>query len=82
MQAPQPILAEEAEVMDATAGATKADGEDFHEATAAFKTLQPSQHGGTSKTTIVLKTHDGHGYILPVLPWEASLQDRIHEIRH
>lgn len=57
---------------DTTGGAAS---EDVNTAT-AFALEPSSQANFVERNTIVLKTHDGDGYVLPYLPWDASPSTR------
>lgn len=74
MQSPQAYV-EDKEVTDTGFGATKTERRDEHKATPTFEPLPASQHNDTKRSTIIMKTHDGDGYVLPYLPWEVSAQN-------
>ena len=67
----------EVETLDFThtrGGATTVEEAGGNNATTAFESSPTSQYEAMSRSTIVFKTHDGDGYVLPYLPWEVSLQ--------
>lgn len=51
---------------------TTTEEEDGKDAAITPEHLRTSQHEASGEPTLVLKTHDGSGYVLPYLPWEAS----------
>jgi hypothetical protein len=53
---------------DTTGGAAFEDADN----TTASASNPYSRVNLTERDTIVLKTHDGDGYVLPYLPWDAS----------
>lgn len=52
------------------------DGDDYIATTGPLPS-STTQHEMTTGSTIIIKTHDGEGYVLPHLPWEACPQIRI-----
>jgi hypothetical protein len=71
MQSPQAYV-EHKEITDTRVGATKMERRDEHKATATLEPLPASQHDEIKRSTIIMKTHDGDGYVLPHLSWEVS----------
>ena len=71
MPAPLPPGIEDKDIIGTT-DTTTIEGENGQDATVTPEHVRLSQHEATDEFTFVLKTHDGNGYVLPYLPWEAS----------
>ncbi|KAF9700406.1 hypothetical protein EKO04_002041 [Ascochyta lentis] len=71
MPTPSPAYVEDEDVAEKASTATGGRGGTYDTTTNPVYMRTP-QDEATDKLTFVLKTHDGDGYVLPYLPWEAS----------
>lgn len=69
-------LTTDMESLDSTGGATVEKDVTEMSATTTSAPVRKSRNEPT-KNTIVLKTHDGDGYVLPHLPWEVSTSTQL-----
>jgi hypothetical protein len=72
MQAPLATNPEDGDATHTTANTTSPERVEGYNDMAASGHVTTSQREVTSRSTLVLRTHDGDRYVLPYLPWEVS----------
>lgn len=71
MQAPQAYVEDE-DVVDTGVGATRFRRGSGNDSSFTQEVQSALQDETAKQRTIVVKTHDGDGYVIPHLPWQAS----------